>query len=62
MKTVSKLIHKEITRFINDKPAMLLTFVVPIFLIIIFGNIFGGSGGSRGKANLILVNESNSPV
>ena len=31
-------------------------------LIIIFGNIFGGNGGTRGKASLILVNESNSIV
>lgn len=31
-------------------------------LIIIFGNIFGGDGGTRGKASLILVNESNSIV
>lgn len=31
-------------------------------LIIIFGNIFGGAGGTRGKASLILVNESNSIV
>jgi ABC-2 type transport system permease protein len=39
---------------------MILTFVVPLAMIIIFGNIFGGSGGPRGKSSLILVNESNS--
>ena len=63
MKTVYRLIQKEFIRFINDKPAMLLTFIVPIILIIIFGNIFGGHGGSaRGKADLILVNESKSEL
>lgn len=60
MKTIYRLIVKDLIRFLNDKPAVLLTFIVPIVLIIIFGNIFGGSGGPRGKANLILVNESNS--
>lgn len=62
MKTIYRLIIKDTIRFINDKPAMILTFIVPLILIIIFGNIFGGSGGPRGRANLILVNESNSIV
>jgi len=53
---------KDIIRFINDKPAMVLTFIVPVILILIFGNIFGGSGGPRGKTNLIVVNESNSII
>ena len=44
----------------NDRPAIILTFIVPMVLIVIFGNIFGGSGGIRGKVDLILVNESNS--
>ncbi len=62
MKTIIRLIIKDLIRFINDKPAVLLTFVVPLVLIIIFGNIFSGSGGPRGRAKLILVNESNSIV
>jgi len=62
LKNIVRLVIKDIMRFINDKPAMVLTFIVPILLIIIFGNIFGGSGGPRGKSNLILVNESNSIV
>lgn len=41
---------------------MILTFIVPMVLIIIFGNIFGGSGGIRGRSSVILVNESNSVV
>ncbi|MBA4407374.1 hypothetical protein C0389_08875 [bacterium] len=62
MKTIIRLIQKDIARFLNDKRAVILTFLVPMVLIIIFGNIFGGAGGTRGKASLILVNESNSIV
>jgi ABC-2 type transport system permease protein len=40
---------------------MLLTFIVPMILIIIFGSIFGSGNSSMGKMNLILVNESNTP-
>jgi ABC-2 type transport system permease protein len=47
-----------VLRFINDKPAVLLTFLVPAVLIIIFGSIFGGGSGSRGKIPIIVVNES----
>lgn len=38
---------------------MMLTFLVPAVLIIIFGSIFGGGSGSRGKIPIIVVNESN---
>lgn len=62
MKNILRLIRKDFVRFLNDKPAVLLTFIVPMVLIIIFGNIFGGSGGPRGKAAIILVNQSNSAV
>ncbi|MCL4550442.1 MAG: ABC transporter permease [Bacteroidetes bacterium] len=62
MKTVIRLIAKDIIRFFNDKPAVILTFIVPMVLIVIFGNIFSGSGGTRGKTALILVNESSSPL
>ena len=49
-------------RFVGDKTAMLLTFLVPAVLIIMFGNIFGGSGGTRGKAKVIFVNNSNTEI
>lgn len=62
MKTVYILVKKEIIRFVNDKTAMMLSFFVPIVLMTIFGNIFGGHGGYRGRANLIVVNNSNSEV
>ncbi len=62
MKTILNLIKKDIVRFFKDTPALILTFVVPAVLIIIFGNIFGGGNDSRGKPEIILVNESSSPA
>ena len=56
------MFKKDLIRFVNDKTAMLLTFLVPAVLIIIFGNIFGGGGSSRGKANVIFVNRSDSEI
>ncbi|HOI29713.1 MAG TPA: ABC transporter permease [Melioribacteraceae bacterium] len=61
MKTVLRLIKKDLIRFFNDRPAMLLSFIVPMALIVVFGNIFGGSG-PRGKVSMLFVNESNSIV
>ncbi len=62
MKNIIEMFKKDFIRFVNDKTGMLLTFLVPAVLIIIFGNIFGGSGGSRGKANVIFVNQSDSEI
>ncbi len=62
MKNIIQMFKKDLIRFVNDKTAMLLTFLVPAVLIIIFGNIFGGNGGSRGKANVIFVNQSDSQI
>ncbi len=62
MKTVLLLVLKDIRRFLNDRRGVLLTFVLPLILIIIFGNIFSGGNETRGKSSLILVNESNSIV
>lgn len=58
MKNLLLLIKKDFIRFLHDKTAVLLTFLVPIILIFLFGNIFGGHGNSRGKATIIFVNES----
>ena len=58
MKNIVLLFKKDILRFFKDKPAVILTFLVPAALIIIFGSIFGGGGGSRGKIPIIVVNES----
>lgn len=58
MKNIIKLLRKDFIRFIIDKPAVMLTFLVPAVLIVIFGSIFGGGKGSRGKIPIIIVNES----
>lgn len=59
MKNILLLLKKDVIRFLSDKPAMMLTFLVPAVLIIIFGSIFGGGSGSRGRIPIIVVNESN---
>ena len=61
MKSIYLLILKDFTRFKNDKRAMLLTFIVPMVLIIIFGSIFGNGNDGMGRMNLILLDESNTP-
>jgi ABC-2 type transport system permease protein len=58
LKNIIHLLKKDFLRFFKDKPAVMLTFLVPAVLIIIFGSIFGGDGGSRGKIPIIVVNES----
>ena len=58
MKNILRLLNKDLLRFITDKPAVMLTFLVPAVLIVIFGSIFGGGSGSRGKIPIIVVNES----
>lgn len=58
MKNIILLLKKDLLRFLIDKPAIMLTFLVPAVLIIIFGSIFGGGQGSRGRIPIIVVNES----
>jgi len=62
LKQIFRLLKKDIIRFWVDRPAVALTFILPAILIIIFGNIFGGNGGSQGKISVILVKESNAPI
>ncbi|MBU1098271.1 MAG: ABC transporter permease [Bacteroidetes bacterium] len=61
MRIIYKLLVKDIVRFVNDKTALLLTFLVPAILIIIFGNIFSGNGGFPG-VHVIFVNNSKSEL
>jgi len=62
LKTVLILIYKDVLRFLKDKPSVILTFVVPAVLIMIFGNIFSGGSSSRGKIPILFVNDSDSPI
>lgn len=62
MKKIISLITKEYILFWNDKVAVSLTFLVPIFLIFIFGSIFGGGTSSPTGIRLALVNESDAYI
>ena len=63
MKTVLNLIKKEYILFWNDKVDFCMTFIVPAFLIILFGSIFSGGGGSNPSGiKLAFLNESNSKI
>jgi ABC-2 type transport system permease protein len=62
LRTVLLLLKKDILRFLSDKPAMLLTFILPAILILIFGEIFSGNGGQQSRIPVIFINESTSPL
>ena len=56
------LIHKDIQLFTKSRSAVLLTFIVPMVIIVIFGAIFGGFGGksSLSEMKILLVDEDRS--
>lgn len=65
MRTVLILIGSELRRFANDKTAIALTFLVPVVLIYIFGNVFGvGRTGGAGPTGipLAIVTQTDAPV
>ncbi len=61
MKTILNLIKKDYILFWHDKPAVSLTFLVPIILIYIFGSIFSGGGSPQG-IRMAFINSSNASV
>jgi ABC-2 type transport system permease protein len=52
--TILTLVRKEITGFRKDRTAVMLTFLVPIVLIYIFGNVFGVNRGTSGPTGIPL--------
>lgn len=62
MKEILSLIKKDYTLFWNDKVAVALTFLVPAALILVFGSIFGGSGGNASGIRLAFLNQSDSKI
>ena len=48
MRIIFILIGNEVRRFLHDKPALSLTFLVPVVLIYIFGHVFGVNGEGMG--------------
>ncbi|MGD1045377.1 MAG: ABC transporter permease [Bacteroidota bacterium] len=62
MKQVYLLFMASYLRFWKDKVSVLLTFIVPLVLMTIFGSIFSGSGSGSQGIRLAVLNQSPSPV
>ena len=64
MHTVLVLVGNEFRRFAADKVAISLTFIVPLVLIYIFGNVFGVNSEERGPKGipLAVVNQTDAPA
>ena len=65
MRTILILIGNQLRSFATDKVAIALTFLVPIVLIYIFGNVFGvGRSGGSGPTGipLAVVSQTDAPV
>ncbi|MBD5781028.1 ABC transporter permease [Pelagicoccus sp. NFK12] len=65
MHAILTLVRKDFTLFFKDKTAILLTFLVPFFVIYIVGNIFSGAGDNGGLSSnikLAIYNESGDPT
>src|SRR6476620_10998631 len=64
MRTALVLVGNEFRRFAADKAAISLTFVLPLVLIYIFGNVFGVNSEDRGPKGipLAVVNQTDAPA
>src|SRR6476660_3571398 len=64
MRTVLILVGNEFRRFATDKAAISLTFIVPLVLIYIFGNVFGVNSEDRGPTGipLAVLNQTAAPA
>lgn len=61
MKTIIRLVLKDLLIFRKDKVAVALSFLVPVVLIFIFGKVFGVDTGES-KIEIGFVNESSSEI
>ncbi len=64
MRTILILLGNELRRFLHDKTALSLTFLIPVVLIYIFGSVFGVTGGGSGPTGIpiAVVSETEAPV
>jgi ABC-2 type transport system permease protein len=64
MRTILTLVRKDAANFRRNKAAFVLTFVVPIALIYIFGQVFGLNRKDSGPSGITLavVNASDNPA
>jgi ABC-2 type transport system permease protein len=57
VRSILTLFAKDVLRFRRDKAALILSFVVPAMLTLLFGFLFGG-GGNAGGIRLMVVDEA----
>jgi ABC-2 type transport system permease protein len=64
MVTVLQLLRKDLAGFLRDRVALVLTFIVPLGLIYIMGQVFGVTGNSSGPTGIpiALVDASGDPA
>ena len=62
MKQVLRLFKNSYRIFFNDRVSVMLTFIVPLFLMYLFGAIFGGSDSGPSRTSIAVLNQSNSDV
>ncbi len=62
MKTIRKLIAKDYRLFWSDRVSVSLTFIIPMMLIVIWGQVFGRVGRGEQRLRLALVNNSTAPI
>lgn len=62
MKQVLRLFKNSYRIFFNDRVAVMLTFIVPLFLMYLFGAIFSRSGSGPSRTSIAVLNQSNSAV
>lgn len=64
MHAIRVLLYKAFARYVRNKTAVALTFLVPVAMIYIFGEVFGLTRQDSGPAGvrLAVVNESNAPA
>ncbi len=64
MRTILTLMRKDFANFFRDRTALILTFLIPVMLIYIFGLVFGINRKDSGPTGirLAIVNESDNPA
>jgi ABC-2 type transport system permease protein len=62
LKTILKLIIKDYKLFFSDRLGMVMTFIIPIALIFIWGLVFGNVGSGTQRLHLAFINTSSSTV
>jgi len=62
LKQVLRLFNNSYRIFLNDRMAVMLTFTVPVVLMILFGAIFGGASSGPDRMPIAVLNQSNSDL